>query len=114
MKVSHMTTHLWELLVRESNRQAGRFQHEVTAADMSRASRGALSPALISKWKHKPTMPNVEHLVILRDRLNIRWSDLLDAMLADKGYLPEPPALGESLGSIKESLSPAVEEETGT
>lgn len=113
MKVSHMTTHLWELLVRESRRQAGRFQSEVTAADMSRATDGALSPALISKWKHKPTMPSVKHLVILRDRLNIRWPDLLDAMLADKGYLPEPPSMGGALRELEEALNPQADDEAG-
>lgn len=110
-----MTTHLWQLLVREVNRQAGRFQREVTAADMSRATDGAISPALLSKWKHKPTMPSPEHLALLRDRLHISWADLLDAMLADKGYLPEPPSLTESLKAIRAATtSPPVEESTGS
>lgn len=112
-----MTTHLWKLLESEVNRKAGRFQRTVTAADMARAT--DLSPQVFSKWKNTPTQPKLKHLVVVRDRLHIPWSDLLDAILTDKGYLPEPPPtpLSTSLDRIISHTEPAVpqdEESTET
>lgn len=95
-----MTTNLWRLIAGEVNRQAGRFQRTVTAADISRATEGRISPQVLSKWKNKPTTPEVENLVVVRDVLRIPWADLLDAILTDKGYLPEPARSSRGLDRL--------------
>lgn len=55
-----------------------------------------VSPTTIDQWR-TGTMPSPANLAALAREMHYPYRKLLDAALADQGYLPEPNPLGESV-----------------
>lgn len=43
----------------------------------------------VSQWKNGDSRPSPDHMRAIQSATGIRYRDLLDAMLADMGYLPK-------------------------
>jgi hypothetical protein len=83
-------TLLWRCIYDHANRQRGRLQREVKAADMSRATEGRVSEALLNKWRYTPTLPSADLLAAIQNGLGVPYMDMLEAALTDRGWLPSP------------------------
>ena len=55
------------------------------------AERIGVSPGLISDWKYGESMPSPDLVKALADEIGVRYERVLDAFLADHGYLLQRP-----------------------
>lgn len=59
------------------------------------AERIEVSPGLISDWKYGESMPSPELVERLAREIGVRYEKVLDAFLADHGYLLQRPGKGD-------------------